>query len=48
MDNKYFKLYASCIPVKGYSQTVLCDIHNGKYHTFSNDLFYGDFYKLNL
>lgn len=36
---EYFKLYACCIPVKGYAQTALCDIHRNKYYLFSNDLF---------
>lgn len=36
---EYFKLYACCIPVKGYVQTALCDIHRNKYHLFSNELF---------
>lgn len=36
---EYFKLYACCIPVKGYVQTALCDIHRNKYYLFSNDLF---------
>ncbi len=36
---EYFKLYACCIPVKGYIQTALCDIHRNKYYLFSNDLF---------
>lgn len=36
---EYFKLYASCIPVKGYVQTALCDLHRNKYYLFSNDLF---------
>ena len=36
---EYFKLYACCIPVRGYVQTALCDIHRNKYYLFSNDLF---------
>lgn len=36
---EYFKLYACCIPVRGYVKTALCDIHRNKYYLFSNDLF---------
>jgi len=36
----YFLLYASCIPVSGYKQTVICDINNEVAKILPNDLFH--------
>ena len=36
---KYFKLYANCIPVKGASRSIICDIQRIRYHFITNDLF---------
>ena len=38
-SNKYFKLYANCIPVKGANRSVICDLQKGKIHFIPNDLF---------
>lgn len=37
--NGYFKLYASCIPVKGVKRAGICDIQRGIFETISMDLF---------
>ncbi|TAH28628.1 MAG: grasp-with-spasm system SPASM domain peptide maturase [Cytophagales bacterium] len=37
--NKYFKLFACCILVKGFTRSLICDIQRGIYHFIPNDLF---------
>lgn len=37
--NKYFKLFACCILVKGFTRSLICDIQRGVYHFIPNDLF---------
>lgn len=38
MKNMHFKLYASCILVKGISRTSLCDVQKGKIYFIPNDI----------
>jgi SPASM domain peptide maturase of grasp-with-spasm system len=38
-QDKYIKLYASCIPVKGYSRSIICDTHFLEYQLIPNDLY---------
>jgi len=37
--NKYFILYASCIPVKGHKRSVLCDLQRDDFVFIPNDLY---------
>ena len=40
MNNKgYFKLYASCIPVKGVQRSVICDLQYHRAKFITNDLY---------
>ena len=36
---KYFILYANCIPVKGFSRSIICDLQSRKFEFIPNDLF---------
>ena len=36
---QYFKLFASCIPVKGYFRSLICDLQNRKIHYITNLLY---------
>jgi SPASM domain peptide maturase of grasp-with-spasm system len=36
---KSFLLYSSCIPVKGYSRSIICDLQYNKYSLIPNSLF---------
>lgn len=36
---KIFKLYSNCIPVKGFTKSIICDLQNGKYKSIPNDLY---------
>jgi len=36
---KVFKLFANCIPVKGASVSIICDLQRGKYFYIPNELF---------
>jgi len=38
-NNIFFKLYATCIPVKGATQSINCDLENFKYKKIPNLLF---------
>ena len=35
---EYFKLFANCFPVKGYSRSTICDVHRGKVYFVPNDI----------
>lgn len=35
----YFLLYANCIPVKGVSRSIICDLHRNEYEFIPNALF---------
>jgi len=37
--NKYLKLFADCIPVKGARRSTICDLKRGKFHFIPNDLY---------
>jgi SPASM domain peptide maturase of grasp-with-spasm system len=37
--NKYFKLFANCVPVKGALRSTICDINLNEFHLIPNDLF---------
>ncbi|MBB5623581.1 SPASM domain peptide maturase of grasp-with-spasm system [Pedobacter cryoconitis] len=39
LDKSHFKLYANCIPVKGASRSIICDIQRGRYNFITNDLY---------
>src|SRR5258708_17763388 len=39
MDKHYFRLYANCIPVRGYSRSSICDVQRGRLQFIPNDLF---------
>lgn len=39
IGNKHFRLFANCIPVKGASRSIICDLQRGRYHFITNDLF---------
>lgn len=39
LGKSHFKLYANCIPVKGASRSIICDIQRGKYNFITNDLY---------
>ena len=36
--NSFFKLFANCILVKGYSKALICNVRNGYFIDISNDL----------
>src|SRR5690606_41262948 len=36
---KSFLLYSNCIPVKGYSRSIICDLQYNKYSLIPNSLF---------
>jgi len=38
-DNQYIKLFSNIIPVKGASQSILCDTQRGDYRIIPNDLY---------
>ena len=38
-EDKYFKLFANCIPVKGYRRSIICDLHNENFVFIPNDLY---------
>lgn len=38
--NKHYKLFADCIPVKGYTRSIIYDLSRGKYIFIPNELFY--------
>src|SRR5690606_28164892 len=38
MKNKYFKLFANCIPVKGYRRSTICDLQRKDYDFVPNSL----------
>lgn len=38
-DNKYFLIFANCIPVKGAKESVICDIQMGRYRKIPNILY---------
>lgn len=38
-DTKYIKLYANCIPVKGFNRSVICDLQRSDIKLIPNDLF---------
>lgn len=38
-DAKYFKLFASCIPVKGYKESLIYDLDRGKSFNIPNLLY---------
>jgi SPASM domain peptide maturase of grasp-with-spasm system len=40
MKNKYLKLFASCIPVKGNQRSIICDLQRYTYHFIPNDLYF--------
>jgi SPASM domain peptide maturase of grasp-with-spasm system len=37
--NEYFALYACCIPVKGYSRSIVCDLQRNSYQLIPNTLY---------
>jgi SPASM domain peptide maturase of grasp-with-spasm system len=39
MNNEYFRLYANCIPVRGYTRSTICDVQRGRLQFIPNDLF---------
>lgn len=36
---KYFILYASCVPVKGYKRSIICDLQKKSYSYIPNELY---------
>ncbi|MDD5569531.1 MAG: grasp-with-spasm system SPASM domain peptide maturase [Bacteroidales bacterium] len=38
-DKKYFRLFATCIPVKGYERSAICDIHRCNVEFIPNSLY---------
>jgi len=38
-SKKYFKLYSTCIPVKGASRSVICDLQRESFDFIPNDLY---------
>jgi SPASM domain peptide maturase of grasp-with-spasm system len=38
-EKKYFKLFATCIPVKGASRSIICDLQRQFFHFIPNGLF---------
>ncbi|MXV13903.1 grasp-with-spasm system SPASM domain peptide maturase [Hufsiella ginkgonis] len=39
VDRNHFRLFANCVPVKGASRSLICDIQRAVYHFIPNDLF---------
>ena len=39
LNNKYFVLFANCMPVKGYKRSIVCDLLRNKYVFITNDLY---------
>ncbi|MCA6366408.1 MAG: grasp-with-spasm system SPASM domain peptide maturase [Cytophagales bacterium] len=40
MENKkYFKLYACCLPVKGFKNSIICDVQRGSFKHIPNALY---------
>lgn len=39
IQDQYFLLYSNCIPVKGISRAVICDLHRNMYHLIPNTLY---------
>jgi len=39
IQNKYFKLYGNCVPVKGYTESIICDLERCCYLPITNNLF---------
>ena len=39
MENKYIYLFANCVPVKGFTQSVICDLQREKYDIIPNSLY---------
>ena len=37
--DKYIRLFACCIPVKGYRRSLLCDLQRSKVKLIPNELF---------
>lgn len=37
--NKYFSLYACCIPVRGYKRSIICDLQRDSYMLIPNSLY---------
>jgi len=37
--NKYFLLYANCVPVQGYSRSSICDLQKNEMHLIPNSLY---------
>lgn len=35
----YFKLFSECIPIKGYKESIICNLNSGGYFSIPNDLF---------
>lgn len=35
---RYFKLFTCCIPVKGYQNSIICDLQRSEFRTIENDL----------
>ncbi len=38
-ENQYLKLFACCIPVKGQSRSIICDLQRYNFDFIPNDLF---------
>lgn len=36
---QYFKLYSNCIPIKGWKESILCDLEKCSYYPISNRMF---------
>jgi SPASM domain peptide maturase of grasp-with-spasm system len=39
MTDRYFKLFASCVPVKGFSRSVICDLQRRELSLIPNELY---------
>jgi SPASM domain peptide maturase of grasp-with-spasm system len=39
MSDTYFRLFASCVPVKGAARSIICDTQRGQYRFIPNELF---------
>ena len=39
MSRPYFKLFANCIPVKGFRRSIICDLQRNQFDFIPNDLF---------
>ncbi len=39
MNRPYFKLFANCIPVKGFRRSIICDLQRNQFDFIPNDLF---------